>query len=123
VSSQTALARRPTTPGRHVYDVIVFGSQLGGVLAASVLAKRGLQVLLLEHDGLGAPYVHDDYAFTHAPFLTGALDKIAPLEALLAEAGVATQVKRLSHAVGLQLLRPRTWLELHAELGARSREV
>lgn len=123
MSPPSALAKRPSTPGRHVYDAIVFGSQLSGVLAATVLAKRGLQVLLIEHDGLGSPYTQNEYAFTHAPFLTGSLDKIAPLEAMLTEVGVATQVKRLSHAAGLQLLRPRQWFELHAELGARSKEV
>lgn len=121
-SAPAALAKR-TTPGRHVYDVIVFGGQLSGALTAGVLAKRGLQVLLLEHDGLGSPYVHGDYAFTHAPFLTGALDKVAPLEALLAELGSATQVKRLSHASSLQLLRPRQWVEVFPELGARSKEL
>ena len=115
--------KRPSSPGRHVYDAIVFGSQLGGVLAAGVLAKRGLQVLLVEHDGLGGPYTHGDYSFAHAPFLTGTLEKIAPLEAMFVELGVSTQVKRLSHATGLQLLRPRRWFELHAELGARSKEL
>lgn len=123
MSAPAPLAKRPSTPGRHVYDVIVFGSQLPGVLAAGVLAKRGLQVLLIEHDGLGTPYTHQDHAFTHAPFLTGTLDKIAPLEALFVELGLSTTVKRASHAAGLQLLRPRQWFELHAELGARSKEV
>ncbi len=115
--------KRPSTPGRHVYDAIVFGSQLSGVLAAGVLAKRGLQVLLIEHDGLGSPYAHGDFTFAHAPFLTGTLEKIAALEAMFVELGVATQVKRLSHATGLQLLRPRQRFEVHAELGARSKEL
>ncbi|MBL8922494.1 MAG: desaturase [Myxococcaceae bacterium] len=123
MTTPAALAKRPATPGRHVYDVIVFGSQVSGVLVAGALAKRGLTVLLVPHDGLGAPYVHQDYQFTHAPFLTGSLDKIAPLEALFVELGIATQVKRASHASGLQLLRPREWFELFAELGARSKEV
>lgn len=123
MSAPAPLAKLPSTPGRHVYDVIVFGGQLGGVLTAAVLAKRGLQVLLVEHDGLGTPYTHQDYAFPHSPFLTGALEKIAPLEAMLVELGIATQVKRLSHASGLQLLRPRAWFEVHAELGARSKEL
>lgn len=123
MSPPAALARKTTTPGRHVYDVIVFGSQLGGVLAAGALAKRGLSVLLLAHDGLGSPYVQGDHAFEHAPFLTGALDKLPALEALLNELGAATQVKRLSHAAGLQILRPRRWFELHAEVGARAREA
>lgn len=123
MSSQAELARRAQGPGRHVYDVIVFGGQLSGVLAATVLAKRGLSTLLIEHDGLGSPYVHGEYAFTHAPFLTGTLDKIPSLEAQLAEIGVLPQVKRASHAAGLQLLRPRCWFELHAELGARAKDA
>lgn len=123
MSAPGPLARRASTPGRHVYDAIVIGGQLSSALTAGVLAKRGLQVLLVEHDGLGSPYTHGDYSFSNAPFLTGTLDKIAPLEALLVELGVSTQVKRLSHATGLQLLRPRRWFELYAELGARSKEL
>jgi glycine/D-amino acid oxidase-like deaminating enzyme len=121
--SSSALARRSNTPSRHVYDVIVFGSQLAGVLSAAVLAKRGLQVLLVEHDGLGAPYSHRDYAFLHAPFLLGPLEALGPLEGLLTEIGALTQARRLVHHTGLQLLRPRQWFELAAELGARSRDV
>jgi hypothetical protein len=121
--TSSSLARRASTPGRHVYDVIVFGSQLAGVLSAAVLVKRGLQVLLVEHDGLGTPYTHQDYAFSHAPFLLGPLERLGPLEAQLIEIGALTQVKRLMHHAGLQVLRPRQWFELYAELGARSKDV
>ncbi|MDX2009008.1 MAG: desaturase [Myxococcaceae bacterium] len=121
--TSSALARRASTPSRHVYDVIIFGSQLPGVLTAGVLAKRGLQVLLVEHDGLGSPYVHQDYMFSHAPFLLGPLEALGPLEGLLTELGALTQAKRLVHHAGLQVLRPRQWFELSAKLGARSKEV
>lgn len=121
--SGAALARRPTAPTRHVYDVIIFGGQLGGALAAGVLAKRGLHVLLVEHDGLGSGYTHGDYTFPHAPFLTGALDKIPAVEAMLSELGVLPQVKRAAHAASVQVLRPRHWFELHAEMGARAKEA
>ena len=36
-----------TAPSRHVYDVIVLGSQLGGALAAALLAKGGYSVLVV----------------------------------------------------------------------------
>jgi hypothetical protein len=121
--SLPAVSKGLALPRRHLYDVIVIGGQLAGVLTAGVLAKRSLRVLLIEHDGLGSPYSHGNYTFTHAPFLTGTLEKIAPLEVMLVELGVAMQIKRLSHATGLQVLRPRRWFELHAELGARSKEL
>ena len=41
-------------PSMHVYDVIVVGGQVAGALAATLLAKHGYRVLLIEHDGMGA---------------------------------------------------------------------
>jgi len=36
---------------RDTYDVIVVGAGLGGMTAASLLAKRGLAVLMIEQQG------------------------------------------------------------------------
>ncbi len=123
MSTSAALARRASSPGRHVYDAIVFGSQLSGVLTAATLAKRGLQVLLLDHDGLSSPYVHGDFSYPHAPFFLPAIEHVPALDSALSEIGITTQVKRMVQPVGLQLLRPRQWLELSATPAARATEL
>ena len=53
--------RATTGPTRHVYDVAVVGGQLSGAIAATLLARRGYQVLYVEHDGTGAGYAHDGW--------------------------------------------------------------
>ena len=35
----TALSRRGAVPGRHVYDVITLGGQLGGALVTASVAR------------------------------------------------------------------------------------
>ena len=49
-------------PSRHVYDVLVLGAELGGALAAALLAKRGLRVLWAEHANLAPGYEHDGFS-------------------------------------------------------------
>ncbi|MGZ5956946.1 MAG: NAD(P)-binding protein, partial [Myxococcaceae bacterium] len=56
-------------PSRHVYDVLVLGAELGGALAAALLAKRGLRVLWAEHAQLAPGYEHDGFLFTSPPYI------------------------------------------------------
>ncbi|HET8732275.1 MAG TPA: FAD/NAD(P)-binding protein, partial [Anaeromyxobacteraceae bacterium] len=57
--------RPPAT--QRIYDVAVVGSQLGGIVAGALLARRGLRVLHLAHDDLGPGYVDGGYVLPWAP--------------------------------------------------------
>lgn len=119
----TALARRGAAPGRHVYDVIVAGGQLAGALAAGLLAKRGLQVLYVPHDGLSAPYTHGEAKLAHAPFILPPLKAAAALDAALMELGLHAPVSRALRVVALQLLEAERWFELSHDEKRRGPEL
>ncbi len=114
-----------TAPSRHIYDVIVLGSQLGGALAAALLAKRGYGVLLVEHDGTGPGYEHDGYVLPYAPFVAPALKTMPAVEEALSELGLTTAFQRhlQPHAPELQLVTPRHRVDLHADQTRRRAEL
>lgn len=119
----TALARRPTAPGRHVYDCIVVGGQLAGAMTAALCAKRGLHVLYVMHDGLAAPYLHQDVLLPHLAFVMPQPRAVAAFEELLTETGLATQVQRAVTQPSLQLLRNAIWFELKRDEKERAAEL
>jgi len=105
-------------PSRHVYDVVVLGGQLGGAFAASLLAKRGYRVLLVEHDGLGPGYEYEGYLLPYAPFVAPQLRTMPQVEEAFAELGLSTTVQRSlkPNVPDLQLVLPGHRLDLpHAE--------
>jgi phytoene dehydrogenase-like protein len=53
---------------RSFYDVVVVGSRLGAIVAASLLAKRGFRVLVIGQNSLGASYELDGMTLPRAPF-------------------------------------------------------
>ncbi|MEW6431906.1 MAG: desaturase [Myxococcota bacterium] len=118
----TAPAKRSPTPGRHVYDAIVFGGQLSGALATALLARHGLHVLLVPHDGLSAPYTHGDWKLPHVPFVLPPLKEIPLLEEQLLALGVTTNVHRLLRTPALQVLEPRRRFERPPDEAARAKE-
>ncbi len=113
-----------TAPSRHVYDVIVLGSQLGGALAAVMLAKRGYGVLLVEHDGTGPGYEHGGYCLPYAPFIAPSLKTMSAVEEAFAEVGLAAELQRQQqpHVPELQLVMPRHRVDLHADATRRGAE-
>jgi hypothetical protein len=119
----SALVRRGTAPGRHVYDVIVIGGQLGGVLATALFARRGLQVLHVPHDGLADPYAHGDVKFPHAPFLLPPVKSIPPFDEAIQELGLTTVIARALQSVPLQLLEDDRWFELSHDEKRRGPEL
>ncbi|MDP1824667.1 MAG: desaturase [Archangium sp.] len=119
----SALVRKGTAPGRHVYDVIVVGGQLGGVLATALFARRGLQVLHVPHDGLSEPYTHGDAKLPFAPFFLPPLKAVAAFDETLHELGLTTAVARALHAVPLQLLEQDRWFELSHDEKRRGPEL
>jgi hypothetical protein len=114
-----------TAPSRHVYDVIVLGSQLGGALAAALLAKRGYSVLLVEHDGTGPGYEHDGFVLPYAPFIAPALKTMPSVEEAFTELGLNTTLQRTqqAHTPELQLVMPRHRIDLYADAARRRAEL
>ncbi|HYD41955.1 MAG TPA: NAD(P)-binding protein [Anaeromyxobacter sp.] len=99
--------RPPST--QRIYDVCIVGSQLGGVVAGALLARRGLRVLHVAHGELGQGYVHDGYALPWGPAAVPSPRHMPAAEAVLAELGLATDVSRALEPSDpdLQLLLPR----------------
>ncbi len=112
-------------PSRHVYDVIILGSQLGGALAAALLAKRGYSVLLVEHDGTGPGYEHDGFVLPYAPFVAPALKTMPSVEEAFTELGLTTTFQRNQqpHLPELQLVLPRHRVDLHTDTARRRAEL
>ncbi|WP_342381117.1 desaturase [Myxococcus stipitatus] len=123
--TSAAKLKLPSGPSRHVYDVIVLGSQLGGALAAALLAKRGHRVLLVDHDGMGPGYEHGGYVLPYAPFVAPPLKAMPAIEEALTELGLTTTVQRAlrPHAPELQLVMPKNRMDLHADATRRKAEV
>lgn len=119
----TALVRKGTAPGRHVYDVIVIGGQLAGILTTALLAKRGLQVLHVPHDGLSAPYAHKGVKLPHAPFILPPIKAVPALDEVLHELGLSALVSRATQLVPLQLLEDERWYELSHDEKRRGPEL
>jgi hypothetical protein len=115
----------PAAPSRHVYDVIVLGSQLGGALAAVLLARRGYSVLLVEHDGTGPGYEHDGFLLPYAPFITPALKTMPAVEEAFSELSLTAPLQRgqQPHVPELQLVMPRHRVDLYADPARRGAEL
>ncbi|AKF80985.1 Neurosporene desaturase [Myxococcus fulvus 124B02] len=123
--TSAAKLKLPSGPSRHVYDVIVLGSQLGGALAAALLAKRSHRVLWVEHDGMGPGYEHGGYVLPYAPFVAPPLKAMPAVEEALTELGLTTTVQRAlrPHTPELQLVLPKNRMDLHADAARRKAEV
>ncbi len=117
------LNRRGTAPGRHVYDVIVVGGQLGGVISTALFARRGLQVLHVPHDGLAAPYVHGDAKLPYAPFFLPPIKAVPAFDEVLQELGIGAAVGRAMQLVPLQLLEQDRWFEVSHDEKRRGPEL
>lgn len=119
----SAIVRRGSAPGRHVYDVIVIGGQLGGILSTALLAKRGLQVLHIPHDGLSEPYTHGEQKLAHAPFLLPPIKAVHAFDESLQELGLSTVVGRAIQPTPIQLLEQDQWFEISHDEKRRGPEL
>lgn len=99
--------RPPST--QRIYDVCIVGSQLGGVVAGALLARRGFRVLHVAHGDLGPGYSDNGYALPWGPVAVPSPRHMPAAEAVLAELGLATDVTRALEPSDpdLQLLLPR----------------
>lgn len=118
-------AKIASGPKNEVYDVIVVGGQLGGAIAAALLAKHKYRVLLVEHDGIGHGYEHDGYLLPYAPFLAPPLKAMPEVDDALNELGITTTLQRAFKpcSPALQLVTPQHRVDLHAEEPKRLREL
>ncbi|MGC3997043.1 MAG: phytoene dehydrogenase [Anaeromyxobacter sp.] len=104
--------RPPAT--QRIYDVCIVGSQLGGVVAGALLARRGLRVLHVSHGDLGPGYVDAGYSLPWGPAAVPSPRHMPAAEAALAELGLSTDVARALEPSDpdLQLLLPRHRVDL-----------
>ncbi|ADO71233.1 NAD(P)-binding protein [Stigmatella aurantiaca] len=125
MATQPARLQLPSGPSRHVYDVIVLGSQIGGALAAALLARRSHRVLLIEHDGTGTGYEHGGYVLPYTPSITPSLKAMPSVEEAFTELGLASTIQRnlRAHVPELQLILPRHRVDLHGDLTRRRAEL
>jgi hypothetical protein len=115
--------RPPAT--QRLYDVCVVGSQLGGVVAGALLARRGFRVLHVAHDDPGFHYVDRGYVLPFGPAVLPSPRHLPAAEAVLSELGLATDVSRAlaPSDPDLQLLLPRHRVDLSRELGVLRTEL
>jgi len=120
------LAQAPKPPATHrVYDACVIGSQLGGVVAGALLARRGYRVLHVDHDGVGASYEDQGWLLPYVPALLPPPRLFPAAEACLQELGLLADVQRALEITGpdLQLLLPRARLELARDPARRAADL
>ncbi|MGA9524237.1 MAG: desaturase [Myxococcaceae bacterium] len=125
MAQATKAKKLSSGPTRHVYDVIVLGGQLGGPLAAALLAKRNHRVLYVDHDGLGPGYEHGEWLLPYSPFVSPQLKSMPVVDDALVELGIHTTVQRAlrPHEPALQLVLPKHRLDLHADEAKRLAEL
>jgi phytoene dehydrogenase-like protein len=112
-------------PSRRVYDVIVAGGQLAGAISAALLAKRGYRVLLVEHDGMGHGYEHDEWVLPYAPFVAQPLRTMPQVEEAFAELGLTTTIQRSlkSNVPDLQVILPKDRIDFPHDDGKKMAEL
>ncbi|HEY6002272.1 MAG TPA: NAD(P)-binding protein [Anaeromyxobacter sp.] len=115
--------RPPAT--QRVYDVCVVGSQLGGVVAGALLARRGFRVLHVAHDDPGFHYVEHGYVLPFGPAVVPSPRHLPSAETVLAELGLATDFSRAlaPSEPDLQLLLPRHRVDLSRETSVLRTEL
>jgi hypothetical protein len=115
--------RPPAT--QRVYDVCIVGSQLGGVVAGALLARRGFRVLHVSHDDPGPHYLGEGYLLPFGPAVIPAPRQLPSAEAVLSELGLSTDVARalVTTHTDLQLLLPRHRVDLAREPAALRDEL
>ncbi len=115
--------RPPRT--QRLYDVCVVGSQLGGIAAGALLARRGYRVLHVDHDGLGGSYEDGGWLLPYAPAVVPSLKAFPAASSVLAEVGLSADLDRHLEPCrpDLQLILPRHRFDLHRETAARLAEL
>lgn len=95
-----------------IYDVIIAGSGMGSLSAAALLAKKGLNVLIIEQNylpgGCTSSYWRKGFVFESGATTLVGLDKNQPLRFLLNEIGVELNAKKLDLPMQVRLKNGKT---------------
>jgi phytoene dehydrogenase-like protein len=107
----------------NFYDVVVCGGELGGLISAALLARRGFRVLRLGHDLAEAAFEAGGVSLSRAPAVLPPLDD--PQSArVYKELDCASLIKRRATASPfLRIALPAQQLDLTADTPGLSREL
>ena len=123
----TGNTRSPPRAGsvKRAYDVCVLGTQLGGVAAGALLARRGFRVLHVDADGRGTGYEEGGWRLPWGPALVPTPRVFPAAEMVLAELGLASDAGRMLEPSrsALQVLLPRHRLDLPVSRSDRASEL
>lgn len=108
----------------NFYDVIVLGTQLGPLLAGTLLAKRGFRVLLVAQDDLPATYELGGVTWPRAPFTFTAAGSPAARR-IFAELALHQVFRRraTAHDPAFQVVQPQHRVDITAEDVDLDREI
>lgn len=104
--------------------MIVIGTQLGPLLAAALLARRGFRVLVLAHDDLPWTYTWEDHRLQQEPFMLTAADSPA-VRRVLSELSLTQIFRRRTtpHEPFFQIVLPEHRLDFTENREIFDREI
>src|SRR5215831_592646 len=108
----------------NFYDVVVCGGELTGLIAATLLARRGFRVLLLGHDADRPSFEAAGVTLSREPALLPPLDAV-PLGRVLKELNCVQVVRRRAPAPApaFQVALPRNRFDVTAADEQLGREL
>jgi phytoene dehydrogenase-like protein len=108
----------------NFYDVIVCGAEFAGVVAAALLGRRGLRVLLVGHDGERPTLDAAGVTLSRGPALLPPLDA-PPVARVLHELSLVQMMRRRAPALspGFQVALPRHRFDVTADQPTFAREI
>lgn len=120
-SAPSGRGSRPT----RLYDVVVIGNDLPGLVAAALLAKRGLRILHVDHGAPHDRHVSGGFGLQSAPMAYPLPRASRSLHAIAEELGVLPMIGRAMapYAGGLQLLLPSARIALGPAPDTRATEL
>jgi phytoene dehydrogenase-like protein len=75
------------------YNVVVVGTELSGLIAAAILAKKNYRVLVLGYPGQENEYQVDGMRFVRRPSLFSGFDTSAPIKRVFAELSLSIEMQ------------------------------